>query len=118
MQDHQDEQDQQDHRIKGPFVAIPEKTMDSKAWKKMSGNTRAVYQTMLRKYKRTGKGANGQVTWSQPELADESGLSLRTVKRSIKELKSKKWIEVVSIGCRWARGTTYYMKPKYADGGT
>jgi len=104
--------------INGNYVSIPEKTMRSKAWRAMPPSTRVVYQTMLLRYRRTGKGANGQVTWLQTELAEEAGISVRTVKRSLTELRAYGWIEVVEVGCKWTRGTTYQVSSRYANGRT
>lgn len=100
--------------IKGYFVAIPETTLKSKEWLALTASTRCVYITMLLKYKR--KGGDGRVTWRQDELAKKSGLSLNTVKRSLKDLKAGRWITVYEPGGRWLDGTTYNMNPLYADG--
>lgn len=107
-----------DQLIKGNYVALPEKTILSKAWKELQPSTRCVYTTMLLDYYRTGKNASDEVTWSQADLAEATGLSLRTVKRGTTELRSKEWIEIVSIGCRWSKGTTYKVNALYANGET
>jgi hypothetical protein len=71
---------------------------------------------MMTRYKRTGKDANGQVTWSQVELVEATGVSLRTVGTCLDELLDMKWITIWEPGGRWAKGTTYEMNPIYADG--
>lgn len=106
----------QSQPITGNFVAIPERTLRSKEWRSMSPSVRVTYQTMMLKYIRKGQQANGEVTWSQPELAKEAGVSVRTVKTSLAELRAKDWIEIKQIGCRWTPGTTYRMLPLYANG--
>lgn len=105
-----------DQLISGNFVALPEKTLKSKAWKGLGASTRCVYTTMLRRYKRTGKQANGRVTWSQVELEEQTGVSLRTVNRSLDELIEKDWLTIWEPGGRWAKGTTYVVNPLYANG--
>ena len=105
-----------DHLVNGYYVAIPEKTLESKAWKLLTPSTRCVYTTMLLRYKRTGSESNGRVKWKQPKLAEESGLSLKTVNTCLQELKDKGWIEVWEPGGRWLDGTTYEVNPIYADG--
>lgn len=104
--------------IQGWFVGIPEKTLLSKQWRALQATTRCVYTAMLLRYKRKGKEANGQVTWAQTELADITGLSVRTVKRGTQELRSKDWITIWEAGGRWAKGTTYDVNPVYANGET
>ena len=107
-----------DHLITGYYVAIPQTTLESKEWKALTPSTRCVYHTMLKKYIRKGEGANGRVTWAQVELAEASGLSLRTIGRSTDDLLDKEWLWIDEPGGRWAKGTTYEMNPKYADGQT
>lgn len=102
--------------IKGKFVALPESTLKSKAWKQLNTSTRCVYITMLRRYYRKGKRANGCVTWSQVELEKKSGMSLRTVNRCVDKLIEEDWLTIWEPGGRWAKGTTYKVNPVYADG--
>jgi len=105
-----------EHLVKGYYVAIPEKTLDSEAWKSLTPSTRCVYTAMLVRYKRTGSESNGRVKWKQPELAEKARLSLKTVNTCLQELKDKGWIEVWEPGGRWLDGTTYEVNPIYADG--
>jgi len=105
-----------DHLIIGDFVAIPETTLQSKQWRKLKAYSRTVYITMGLRYRRTGKRANGRVTWTQPELVEESGLPLRTVQRAVHELRYDDFISVWEPGGRWQKGTTYEMNPQYIDG--
>ena len=104
------------HLIKGYYVAIPEDTIFSEEWKELAPTTRCIYTTMLTRYDRQGGRADGRVTWSQVELVGATGLSLRTVGRSIDELLDKEWISIWEPGGRWATGTTYDVAPEYADG--
>jgi len=105
-----------DHLINGYYVGLPENTLESKAWRTLTPSTRCVYTAMLLRYKRTGKEANGKVKWKQPELANKTGLSLKTVGTCLQELKDKEWITVWEPGGRWLDGTTYDVNPVYADG--
>lgn len=54
--------------------------------------------------------------WKQPELAEEAGLSLKTVNTCLQDLIDVGWISVWELGGRWLDGTTYEMDPLYADG--
>ncbi len=105
-----------DHLINGYYVSIPEKTLLSKQWRTFTPSTQAVYWTMLLKYKRTGKDANGRVKWKQEELAEAIGLTSRTVIKCLQVLKDKEWISVWKPGGRWLDGTEYRMNPLWADG--
>lgn len=105
-----------DQNIKGYFVAIPNTTLESEQWRNLTLSTRCVYTTMLIKYWRTGKEANGRVKWKQPELAEKAGLSLRTVITCLQELKEKGWITIWEPGGRWLDGTVYEMNPIWANG--
>jgi len=105
-----------DHLIVGKYVSIPEKTLRSKDWRDLKAYSRAVYTTMGLRYMRTGKSADGRVTWTQPELVEQSGLPLRTVQRGVQELRRKEFVSVWEPGGRWQQGTTYEMNPKYMDG--
>ena len=107
-----------DHLIKGYYVALPDTTLQSKEWIGLTPSTRCVYHAMMTKYKRTGKDANGRVTWAQIELAGATGLSRRTVGTCVDNLLDREWIWIDEPGGRWAKGTTYEMNPKYADGQT
>lgn len=100
------------------FVGIPCKTLDSKQWKGLQPTTRCLYLTVLKRYYRNGKLANGMVTWTYDDLASEAGLSRRTVRRGMQELKQKDWVAVWEPGGRWERGTTYLVNPFYANGTT
>lgn len=104
------------HLIKGYYVAIPETTLLSKQWRNFTPSTQAVYWTMLLKYMRTGKNANGRVKWKQDELAAATGLSRRTIVTCLQELINKGWTSVWEPGGRWLDGTTYKMNPLWADG--
>ena len=105
-----------EQKLIGKFVALPESTLDSKEWKELTSSTRCVYTAMLRKYRRTGKEANGRVKWKQPELAKKAGYSLRTVNTCLQELLEKRWITVWEPGGRWLDGTIYEVEPKWANG--
>lgn len=105
-----------EQKLIGNFVALPESTLDSKQWKQFTSSTRAVYTTMLRRYKRKGEGANGRVKWRQDDLAEAAGVSTKTVKRSLSDLKDEGWISVYEPGGRWLDGTEYEMNPKWANG--
>ena len=104
-----------DHLITGNYVAIPEDTILSTEWTKLTPTTRCVYTTMMAKYRRKGRGADGCVTWSQVELVEATGISLRTINTCIDCLLEKDWMGVYEAGGRWAKGTTYIMNPWYAD---
>lgn len=103
------------HLVNGYYVALPEKTIDSKEWRSLTPSTRCVYTTMMLKYKRKGDNANGRVKWKQSELAIKVGLSLKTVNTCLQNLKDSKWISVYEPGGRWLDGTTYEMASIYAD---
>lgn len=105
-----------DHLIDGYYVAIPEDTVLSEAWKGLTHSTRSTYTAMLTRYKRTGEEADGMVTWAQTELAETTGASLRTIRSCLDEILEKKWITVWEPGGRRAKGTTYEINPIYADG--
>ena len=102
--------------IYGYWVGIPITTLQSKEWRNLQSTSRCVYIAMLMRYYRRGEEADGYVNWTQEELAEATGLSLRTVKTCTKELKEKEWITVWNLGGRWARGTTYAVNPLYANG--
>jgi len=102
--------------INGNFIAIPEETLLSKQWKSLQPTTRCLYFTILKKYYRKGDRANGMVTWTYDELATEGGLSVRTVRRGMQELKQKEWLTIWELGGRWGRGTTYTVNPLHANG--
>ncbi len=105
-----------EQKLIGNFVALPESTLDSVQWKAFTAATCRVYTTMLRKYMRTGKDANGRVKWRQDELAKAAGLSLKTIKRSLSDLKDEGWISTWEPGGRWLDGTEYTVAPKWANG--
>jgi len=105
-----------DQKLVGNYVALPDSTTDSEQWKSFTPSTRCVYTTMLKKYRHAGQKANGRVKWKQDELAKVAGLSLKTIKRSLQDLKDANWISVWEPGGRWLDGTTYEMKPKWANG--
>lgn len=105
-----------EQKLVGDFVALPESTLDSKQWKDFTASTCRVYTTMLRKYRRWGPDANGRVRWRQDELAEAAGVSLKTIKRSLNDLKDEKWITVWEPGGRWLDGTTYEVNPLWANG--
>lgn len=92
------------------FVGIPTKTLKSKQWKGLQPTTRCLYTTMLIRYYR------GRVTWTYDELAKTGGLSKRTVRRAMQELKQKEWVSVWEPGGRWKRDTTYTIDPAFANG--
>lgn len=102
--------------IYGFFVAIPEKTLQSKQWRALKATTRCVYTTMLLRYRRAGVTAGDLVTWAQTELVETTGFSLSTVIRGLDELKDKEWLWIWEPGGRWAKGTTYRVNPLYANG--
>ena len=104
-----------EHLIKGYYVAIPQTTLESKEWKALTPSTRCVYHSMMTKYIRTGMDADGRVMWAQIELAEATGLSLRTIGTCLDELLDKEWMWIDEPGGRWAKGTTYEMNPIYAD---
>lgn len=103
-------------KLIGNFVALPESTLDSEQWKCFTASTRCVYTIMLRKYWHSGPKANGRVKWRQDELSQAAGVSLKTIKRSLNDLRDKDWITVWEPGGRWLDGTTYTMNPKWANG--
>ncbi len=51
--------------------------------------------------------------WS---TGNNAGLSLKTIKRSLQDLKDEGWISVWEPGGRWIEGTTYEMAPEWANG--
>jgi len=100
------------------FVGVPCTTLRSKEWKGLQPTTRCLYITMLIKYRRKGTMSTGKVTWTYDELAKAGGLSRRTVRRAMQELKQKDWVTIWEPGGRWKRDTTYGMNPLFANGGT
>ena len=106
----------QEQKLIGDFVALPESTLDSQQWKAFTASTCRVYTTMLRKYTRWGRNANGRVQWRQDELAKEAGFTRQTVITCIGDLIEAKWISVWEPGGRWIEGTTYEMAPEVANG--
>jgi len=107
-----------DQHINGYYVAIPEKTLQSEQWLMFTPATRCVYWTMMLRYKRTGKDADGRVKWRQDEISQTAGLGLRTVITCLQVLKDRGWISIYEPGGRWLDGTTYDMNPLYANGDT
>ena len=105
-----------EQKLIGKFVALPESTLDSEQWKAFTASTCRVYIAMLRKYKCAGPDANGRVLWRQDELVKASGLSLKTIKRSLSDLKAEGWISTWEPGGRWVEGTTYELAPAWANG--
>lgn len=103
------------HLIQGYYVAIPEDTILSKEWRELTPTTRCVYTTMLTRYDRQGGNANGRVKWTQPEIAEKTGISLKTAFTCLQELREKNWITVWEPGGRWLDGTTYDINSFYAD---
>jgi len=98
------------------FVGIPTNTLKSRQWKGLQPSTRCLYLAMLTKYYRRGRAATGRVTWTYDELVRAAGLSRRTVRRGMQELKQKEWVEVWEPGGRWKRDTTYAVNSLYANG--
>jgi len=105
-----------DHLINCLYSAIPNKVILSNEWKTLAPTTRCVYITMLTEYIRTGSEANGRVMWAQTDLAEVTGISLRTIRKCVDELLDKEWLWIWEPGGRWAKGTTYELNPVYADG--
>jgi len=97
------------------FVGIPVKTLKSGEWKALQASTRCVYIAMLTRYYRSGDRASDKVKWTYDEVAFTTGLSRRTVRRAIQELRLDKWMTVWEPGSRWKQSTTYVVNPAYAN---
>jgi len=104
------------YNLDGTFVGIPVTTICSDEWRLLKAYSRAIYVTMLLKYWR--KYDNLMVDWKQTELAEESGLPLRTVQRGLKELREHEFISMEKPGGRWSTCATYRINPEFADWNT
>lgn len=99
-----------DQIIQDNFVAIPASTLSSERWKQLQPSTRCVFWAMLI----DGWSETGQVEWTNEDLVKGAGLSLNTVKRAIKELRSEAFVWVAYEGDRWQKAT-YDLNMKYLN---
>src|SRR5215469_14072574 len=73
-------------RIEGPFVPMLVDTMASPAWKAMSPYARVVYYTLKSRYGHKIRN-NGRIYLSAGDGAEETGFDMKTVARSLRELR-------------------------------
>lgn len=78
----------------GPWVQVERKAMEQ--WAALIGECPAAGQLLMTMVARMGRG-NALVA-SQRALAEISGLSLSSIKRAVKQLKDRQFIEIVQIG--------------------
>lgn len=104
------------YSLDGTFVGVPVATICSEEWRLLKSYSRVVYITMLLKYWRDF--GDKTVKWKQVEIAEESGLSLRTVQRGLRQLKDAGFIDIEKPGGRWSACATYCIAPEFADWNT
>jgi hypothetical protein len=78
----------------GPWVQVERKAMEQ--WAALIGESPAAGQLLMTMVSRMGRG-NALVA-SQTALKEASGLSIASVKRAVKLLKERQFIEIVQIG--------------------
>lgn len=105
-------------RIEGPFTPITNKTLDSTAYKKLTGNAAKIYGYIVRVARtvahKIGTHSQYDVTFNYTySEAKKRGFSESTFKRAIQELWKLGFIDVVEIGGRTASAERGRMSSKY-----
>jgi hypothetical protein len=85
-------------RIEGPFVPMLVDTMASPAWKAMSPYARVVYYTLKSRYGHKIRN-NGRIYLSARDGAEETGFDMKTVARSLRELRHYGFIVEMQTYC-------------------
>src|SRR5215471_15427313 len=85
-------------RIEGPFVPMLVDTMASPAWKAMSPYARVVYYTLKSHYGHKIRN-NGRIYLSARDGAEETGFDMKTVARSLRELRHYGFIVITERHC-------------------
>ncbi len=93
-------------------VNIPKKTLRNVTWKALAPSIRIVFIAMMTQDEEKNKHT-GHVKWSEEEIEQESGVSLSTVKRSLKELQRMGLITKCISGGRWHKKTDYLLNEQY-----
>jgi hypothetical protein len=90
-------------RIEGPFVPMLVDTMASPAWKAMSPYARVVYYTLKSRYGHKIRN-NGRIYLSARDGAEETGFDMKTVARSLRELRHYGFIVITERHCLGVEG--------------
>lgn len=87
------------------YVAIPISTLLSEEWKVLQATSRCVFLAMISRYQED----SARVAWSSEDLALASGVSLRTIRRCIWDLRTDGFISILNQGGRWRSETEYEL---------
>src|SRR5215469_3557695 len=90
-------------RIEGPFIPILIGTRKSPAWRALSPYAREVYHSLRSRYSLDARN-NGRIYVSTRDGAEETGFDVKTVARSLRELKHYGFIVMTEAGCLGVEG--------------
>jgi hypothetical protein len=90
-------------RIEGPFIPILISTRKSAAWRALSPYAREVYHSLRSRYSLHAKN-NGRIYLSTRDGAEETGFDVKTVARSLRELKHYGFTVMTEAGCLGVEG--------------
>lgn len=93
-----------------PFVGIGRLTMASEKWRDLSPSATKTYMHI--KYHFNGHN-NGKIAVSMRTLGKEAGIHFTTVKRAIKKLIEKEWVERTDFGGLPNNMNSYKLTWKY-----
>lgn len=89
---------------------IPDNVFLSEQWKRLNTASRCVFLVMQT---RCGEHAL-ETEWNHTDIARETGLTTRTVKESINELRRASFIRTSKWGGRWLKAI-YILNPQYLE---
>jgi len=90
-------------RIEGPFIPMLISTRKSPAWRALSPYAREVYHSLRSRYSLDARN-NGRIYVSTRDGAEETGFDVKTVARSLRELKHYGFIVMTEAGCLGVEG--------------
>src|SRR5947207_594473 len=88
-----------------PFVQLFHWMLDSKAWRDLDGNARAIYVQLQRRYNGTN---NGRIGYSARQGADDLKIGKATAARALRSLQAHGFIVVEKCGA-------FHLKIRHAS---
>jgi hypothetical protein len=80
------------------FVRLPHRMMETRAWKSLDGNARAIYVELAMLYRGVGTN-NGRIGFSVRQAAQAIHVSKDTAARALKSLQDHGFIVSITKGC-------------------